>query len=70
MRQTAREAIGLSDPVEAQAIASFALRATNRAKVESGITLAKSLPGMTVSVGELDADLWLAGCGNGAIDHN
>jgi len=68
MRQTARDAVGLSDPEEAQAIASFALRSTNRAKVESGIALAKSLPGITVSVGELDADPWLVGCGNGAID--
>lgn len=68
MRSMAKQAVGIPDPQAAQAKARFALRSTNLEKVRCGLELAKSIQGVTVAVSELDADPWLVGTPDGAID--
>jgi putative DNA primase/helicase len=68
MRSTARQAADLRSTEAAQALSKFALQSCNKARIEAGIFLAKSLPGVSVSVRDLDADPWLVGTPEGVID--
>jgi putative DNA primase/helicase len=68
MRAMAREAADHPSAEAAQALAKFALQSCNRARIEAGISLAKSIAGVSVSVNDLDADPWLVGTPEGAID--
>ncbi len=68
MRATADEAVRHPSPDAAQKLATFALNACNKARIEAGIALAKSIAGVSVSVNDLDADPWLVGTPEGAID--
>lgn len=68
MRQTAREAIEHPSPDAARALSKFALLSENRAKIDAGLALAKSIEGVSVSVNDLDADPWLVGTPEGVID--
>jgi putative DNA primase/helicase len=68
MRTMAKQAVALPDPQAAQSKAGFSLRSTNLEKVRCGLELAKSIQGVTVAVSELDADPWLVGTPDGALD--
>lgn len=68
MRATAKEATDHPSPEAAQILAKFALNACNKARIEAGISLARSIPGISVSVNDLDADPWLVGTPEGVID--
>lgn len=46
----------------------FAKRSNNKSGVASMIVMARSEPGIEVSVGELDTDVWLLNVQNGTID--
>jgi putative DNA primase/helicase len=68
MRTMAKEAADHPSADAAQALAKFALQSCNKARIEAGISLAKSIAGVSVSVNDLDADPWLVGTPEGAID--
>ena len=68
MRTMAREAADHPSAEAAQALTKFALQSCNKARIEAGISLAKSIAGVSVSVNDLDADPWLVGTPEGVID--
>lgn len=68
MRSTVRQAANLPSAESAQAFAKFAIQSCNKARIEAGISLAKSIPGVSVSVNDLDAAPWLLGTPDGVID--
>jgi putative DNA primase/helicase len=68
MRDAARQAVDHTSHDAAQALTKFALKSCDRARIEAGVSLAKSIAGVSVSVNDLDADPMLIGTPDGCID--
>jgi putative DNA primase/helicase len=68
MRELGAQAFRHDDSRVREELAKYALKCTNNDKVRSGLEMAKSLLGMTISVTELDSDPWLVGTPDGVID--
>lgn len=66
MEGTARQ--GLEAGKGGESLVKYSMRCRDRAKVMSGIEMLKSVQGVTVAAGDLDADPWLLGTPSGMID--
>jgi putative DNA primase/helicase len=68
MKETGRQAFDLPDRTRADDIVKHAMKSMDAGKVSSGLTMLKSILGVSVSVNDLDADAWLIGTSDGMID--
>jgi putative DNA primase/helicase len=68
MRALASQAVTLADPTAADAYTKHALRSCDLYRVKAGMTLAQSVPGISISAGQLDSDPFLACAKNAVID--
>jgi putative DNA primase/helicase len=68
MRDAARQAVDHTSHDAAQGLTKFALKSCDRTRIEAGVSLAKSIGGVSVSVNDLDADPMLIGTPDGCID--
>lgn len=62
------DADGIDDPGVADKVRKHAKRSLNRGGVEAAVALARAVPGVAVTVGELDVDPWVLNVANGTID--
>jgi putative DNA primase/helicase len=62
------EARAASSKEEQEALASWAIRSQNRARIEAAVALAKSEPEVAASADDFDRDPWLLNVVNGTID--
>jgi putative DNA primase/helicase len=68
MRALASQAVTLADATAADAYTKHALRSCDLYRVKAGMTLAQSVPGISISAGQLDSDPFLACAKNAVID--
>jgi putative DNA primase/helicase len=68
MRETGSQAFECPDKSKAEAILKHSLKSMNAGNVSSGLTMLKSIFGVSVSVNSLDADPWIIGTPDGMID--
>ncbi len=59
---------GKLDDAERKRLVAHAVRSEAAERIRAMLVLARSEPGVPVSPGELDSDLWLFNCGNGTVN--
>jgi P4 family phage/plasmid primase-like protien len=68
MEGAASQGIGMENRKAGEALVKHAMRCRDNAKVTSGLTMLKSVQGVTISANDLDADPWVIGTPSGLID--
>lgn len=68
MKETGRQAFEMADRSRTEDIVKHSLKSMDAGKVSSGLTMLKSILGVSVSVNDLDSDAWIVGTADGMID--